>query len=150
MLLDRHHEAPKVEAFGECRSVGDWAAAIGVDPRVLKKRLRFVPAETALSMPLMTRIKRLHIPGGAPKSWTWEMLAYEDDPWARQFVEAHPDGATLELVGEVLGITRERVRQIEEVALRKLRRGSEGRRLRSVIVGMRDGVEVWGHRAHAE
>lgn len=33
---------------------------------------------------------------------------------------AHPDGAALETIGEVLGVTRERVRQVEALALRKL------------------------------
>lgn len=46
-------------------------------------------------------------------------VTYED---MIAFIDKHPDGATLEEVGEVLGITRERVRQIEFSALRKLRR----------------------------
>lgn len=36
------------------------------------------------------------------------------------FVDEHPEGATLEAVGAVWGVTRERVRQIEAKALRKL------------------------------
>lgn len=36
-------------------------------------------------------------------------------------VEGNPDGMTLEQVGEVLGVTRERVRQIEVQAFAKLR-----------------------------
>lgn len=39
-----------------------------------------------------------------------------------QFIRAHPDGATLEEVGAHLGLTGERVRQIEERALRKISR----------------------------
>jgi len=43
-------------------------------------------------------------------------------------VEAHPAGYTLDQVGEILGLTRERIRQIQESSLRKARialRGSE-------------------------
>ena len=43
---------------------------------------------------------------------------YEDDPAAQMI--ASLGGATLELVGEAMGITRERVRQIEAAALLKL------------------------------
>jgi len=43
---------------------------------------------------------------------------------ALNFVDEHPGGATLEEVGEELLLTRERVRQIEVAALRKLK-GSE-------------------------
>lgn len=39
---------------------------------------------------------------------------------ALNFVDTHPGGATLEEVGEELLLTRERVRQIEVAALRKL------------------------------
>lgn len=45
---------------------------------------------------------------------------YEDDPHAQAFVASHPDGATLEEVSVHFGLTRERVRQIEERALRSL------------------------------
>lgn len=48
-----------------------------------------------------------------------------DMPWhldaqSQEFVETHLSGATLEEIGEELGLTRERVRQLEESALRKL------------------------------
>lgn len=45
---------------------------------------------------------------------------YAEDAAAIEFVETHPGGGTLEEVGELMGLTRERIRQIEERALRKL------------------------------
>jgi DNA-directed RNA polymerase sigma subunit (sigma70/sigma32) len=50
-----------------------------------------------------------------------DLSPYEEDFAARVFVAMHPDGATLEQVGAVLDVTRERIRQIEAAALRKLR-----------------------------
>lgn len=44
---------------------------------------------------------------------------YELDPAAQMI--ASMGGATLEMVGEAMGISRERVRQIEAVALRRLK-----------------------------
>lgn len=47
---------------------------------------------------------------------------YADDPAAQLFVAHFDGGATLEFVGAAFGISRERVRQIEEQAIAKLRR----------------------------
>lgn len=44
-------------------------------------------------------------------------LPYAQDEAAQRFVEEHPDGATLEEVGEALGLVKQRVDQIERVAL---------------------------------
>jgi DNA-directed RNA polymerase sigma subunit (sigma70/sigma32) len=46
---------------------------------------------------------------------------YEDDPAAQIFVSAFPEGAVWEAVGEALGVSRQRVIQIETQALRRLR-----------------------------
>lgn len=48
-----------------------------------------------------------------------------EDYTARAFVVHHPEGATLEEVGQMLGVTRERVRQIEVAAFKRLRRACE-------------------------
>jgi len=47
--------------------------------------------------------------------------AYLRDEAAQRFVHDNPDGATLEEVAAALGVSRERVRQIEARAIRKLR-----------------------------
>lgn len=49
---------------------------------------------------------------------------------ALDFVAEHPDGAPLEVIGETLGVTRERARQLEARALRKLAEAAAARRLR--------------------
>jgi hypothetical protein len=49
-------------------------------------------------------------------------LPFEFDTAAQLFVDEHPHGATLDEVGEALGLNRERVRQIEHAALAKIRK----------------------------
>lgn len=51
----------------------------------------------------------------------WLDLEWEEDALARQLVSEEPDGMTLDSIGEHLDLTRERVRQIEQEALKKLR-----------------------------
>lgn len=59
----------------------------------------------------------------ARKSDPWRDLPWEQHEEARKVVKANPDGMTLEQIGSVLGLTRERVRQIETIALLKLKNG---------------------------
>lgn len=49
-----------------------------------------------------------------------ETTRYEDDVTCQVFVAMYPKGATLDMIGGVLSLSRERVRQIEAVALGKL------------------------------
>lgn len=53
----------------------------------------------------------------------WHDLEYHEDFVVQDIVKKHPDGMTLEQVGSALGITRERVRQIEVAALHKMKTG---------------------------
>jgi Zn finger protein HypA/HybF involved in hydrogenase expression len=53
----------------------------------------------------------------------WHDLEYHEDFTVQDIVKKHPDGMTLEQVGSALGITRERVRQIEVAALYKMKTG---------------------------
>lgn len=109
-----------LEAFGERRTLVDWARDLPISPSILRRRIRALPAEVALSIPPKRHVDLDAVPG-APGSWTWELLPFAADPWARAFVAQHPSGATLEVVGDALGLCRERVRQVEESALRKFR-----------------------------
>lgn len=45
---------------------------------------------------------------------------WSDDERCRALVESHPDGMTLHEVGVAFGVSRERIRQIEEIALKRL------------------------------
>lgn len=69
-------------------------------------------------------------------------LCYENDPEAQRFVAEHPNGATLEEIAELFGTTRERIRQVEEAALCKLKlaihRLDPRNELRSLAEDMRE------------
>lgn len=116
-----------IEAWGKRRTVLEWSVLSGQCDSGLRQRLkRGWPAEVAISLPPATRIDMDAEPGG-PMSWTWDVLSWREDPWAQAFVRAHPEGGSLEEVGMALGVTRERVRQLEESALMKLRTWEEER-----------------------
>jgi hypothetical protein len=51
----------------------------------------------------------------------WDALSWEQHEEAQLFVKSHPDGGNLNEIGRLMGITGERVRQIHERALAKLR-----------------------------
>lgn len=121
-----------VEAFGERLSIPAWARVTGLSINAVRRRLRLFPPEIALLLPVAAHADPNAKPG-APRSWTWELLLYEDDCYAQRFVEAHPHGATLDEVGDALGIVRERVRQIEEQALEKLGAGRQAKRLARLL-----------------
>lgn len=116
----RPERARIVPAFGEARTIREWSHSAQVSLSVLRRRMRVFHPEVALTLPVQSHADPDAEPG-APGSWTWELLRYEDDPWARRFVAQHPEGATLEEVGAALGVVREAVRKIEEAALEKVR-----------------------------
>jgi hypothetical protein len=113
--------AREIEAFGERHPADVWSRLVGVKPNVLRRRMRRLPPEVALALPRYAHVDPVAQPG-APSAWTWELLAYEDDPWAQDFVARHPGGATIEEVGGALGMGRERIHQIEARAIDKLRK----------------------------
>lgn len=68
-----------------------------------------------------------------------ENTRWELDRDAQAFVEQHPNGGTLDEVGQFFGLTRERVRQIEAVALRKLRlRDNDSSELAALLDALRE------------
>lgn len=73
-------------------------------------------------------------------------MPFAEDQAAQDFVAAHPGGATLEVCGDALGITRERLRQIETKAIKSLRKrcrlvGITAEDLAAVLAGRRSNVE---------
>lgn len=65
--------------------------------------------------------------GRPAKGWNpWDDLTWEEHDEARRLVRENPDGMTLEEIGSVMGITRERVRQIEHAAIEKLKEAKAG------------------------
>lgn len=66
----------------------------------------------------------LHQKNSEGRTWRktdWELLAWEEHSAVRRFVQEHPEGASLEEIGIAMGMTGERVRQVVEHALLKLR-----------------------------
>jgi hypothetical protein len=51
----------------------------------------------------------------------WDLLSFEEHSFVHEFIAQRPDGATLDEIGAAMGVTGERVRQIYERALSKLR-----------------------------
>lgn len=125
-----------VEAFGARLSVTSWSRVTGLSINALRRRLSLFPAEIALLLPTSAHADPDAEPGG-PHSWTWELLSWEEDHWARAFVATHPEGASLEEVGSALGIVKERVRQVEEQALRKLVRRRQAEDLLKILRDLR-------------
>ena len=58
---------------------------------------------------------------GSPGAPSWKATRFAQDPAARDFVDLHPNGATLEEIGATMGLTRQRVQQLLELGLRKVR-----------------------------
>jgi len=67
--------------------------------------------------PAIARHKGEPIEQVEPLDW-W--LRYEDDERAQAVVEAHPDGMTHVQIAAYMGVCRERIRQIETCAIRRL------------------------------
>jgi Sigma-70, region 4 len=84
---------------------------------------------------------------GQPGSATWDVLHWEDDPWAQYFVAMHREGATHQEIGAEIGITPGRVWQIEVNALQKIRHA--GIDLRSLLRGADNDQWDWRGRGRS-
>jgi hypothetical protein len=86
-----------------------------------RNRVRKHPAPAA---PIVVAKRRGRAPAHIPDAWA--DLEWETHRDAQGAVQSHPFGMTLEEIGACMGITRERVRQIENSALSKLRENTGG------------------------
>lgn len=66
---------------------------------------------------MRTQARALDFDASTPLDWR---TSYADDERCRALIESHPDGMTLHEVGMAFGVSRERIRQIEEIALKRL------------------------------
>ncbi len=116
-----------LKAYGTSMPLTEWAKLCGLRAEDLRRRFRALkglPPEVILAVRRVRHLDPRAKPGG-PNSWTWDLLCWEDDDWAQAFLAQHPGGATLAEVADAIGVVRERVRQIEEVALRKFKREAD-------------------------
>lgn len=128
-MMRKGPEPKRYFGRGRYQSLKEWRDELGTSYDTLKSFTirfgddfgitRFIEYQEA------RRAAQEAIPDGHPNASSWEKLAWDDDPWAQYAVESHPEGMLLEEIGELMGLTRERVRQIEEAALRKLKRQRE-------------------------
>lgn len=131
------HDATRVELgtlvqLGDTiASVQDWADAIGLKRATVMSRVR--AGDTALDALRPS-------PSDAETQIPWEA-----DRVAQRFVAEH-GAATLEAIGEFFGVTRERIRQIETAALKKLRRrlAREGIDPEAWLYAMQQRTDQWG------
>ena len=158
---------------GESLTIAQWATRATVRESNIRKRMRagLPPEECILPVrdsrrrtPYRWRTESIRrrvahearhvafLSGRKPPLDAWD-LPLEEDPWGQAAIEsAATDGPlTLDEVGILLGVSRERVRQIEEIALRKLRRIEEtGMRASGIVDMLRDVCAIRDYREDGE
>lgn len=107
-----------ITAYGETRSISEWSRVLGMSKSTIARRLlACATPEEALSCEYEDELW----PGANTLSW-------KDDVTA-QLMLAHKGPMQLDFIGACLGVSKQRVSQIEQEALRKLRRAAEKRYL---------------------
>lgn len=125
---------------GRTQSIKAWAIEVGRSPQVMAVRVRrweegaYTEAQAFGSDPLPRGFcqsadgKRLRPPLSALMAAMAD-VPYAEDEFAQCVVNSHRgEGIELDKVGELYGLSRERVRQIEHSALRKLRMAFAGKK----------------------
>jgi hypothetical protein len=105
---------------GVTRPVSDWARYLGIGRTTMWKRLHRFPLDVAMTMPRRSSSKPVVEHEG---SLVDGRRRFADDQHAVSAVLCKPDGMEHHEIGDLVGVGRERIRQIEEAALRKLRVG---------------------------
>ena len=106
-----------ITAHGQSGTLDQWCARLGVSRRTIRSRIDVYGADRALRM---TKYGRSTVQFEHSID---DVTPYEEDEECQRIVRDNPDGATLEIIGATMGVCRERIRQIEEEALEKLRLG---------------------------
>ena len=121
---------------GKTQNAKAWSAELGgiAPQKLLTRVMRVERGEVSYDLdramdprPLQrgwNPIQRKRFPLRKEMSDAWNLPLWADD-WVWYVTHVHPDGLTLDQVGEFYGLTRERIRQLEEGALRKLRKAAE-------------------------
>lgn len=111
----------RLRVNGERLTISQWSRRTGLTKSLIRARKRkgWTDRE-AVTTPDCVRHANLRIPDGHPGSVSWNRDAWEEDHHAWYVVACHPDGLTLEEVGAVMGLSDERVRQIQDDAIAKL------------------------------
>lgn len=142
---------PKQDEPWTGRQFGSWT--VTGEPFIGSRRKRCVPVECSCGSVLPKMFVWKLVGGKAlrcaqcarsdlsrvtpPELRHWHELPWEDDEAAQYVVASHPEGLPFEHVGELMGITRQRVEQIERQALARL--GAWGR---SVLRAVAHGIEA--------
>lgn len=103
-------------------TLGDWCDALGVSRRTVARRLRKgVQVWRALTDEHGTYARA-------------DVLRFEEDAKAQEFVRQHPNGASLREVAEALGINHETVREVERSAMDNMKDEMNRLRLRQACI----------------
>ncbi len=107
---------------GEALTTAQAAQRFGVRRQRLCERLRAGWSDIdAVTVPAWVHHARVAVPAGHPTSASWDRDPWDEDDHAWYVVAHHPDGLSLEQVAALMGVTDERVRQIEQEAFAKIR-----------------------------
>ncbi len=136
------------DSRGYCKRCGMRRRRYGLDmPRVYRQQLEIRYCERCGAF-----IKRKT--GESPANYIERRFCSRACCWHEHgkaadndFIQEHPDGATLEEIADHLGLTKERVRQIEETALLKL---SAGLHKIDPSLGLVDASKILRDLAHAQ
>jgi hypothetical protein len=123
---DNYQGPMLVTARGETKTVYGWAHETGLCAQTIYKRLAsgYAP-ESAVSPFRPSRKADADIPPGEPGSLSWDLLEWDEDPWAWRVVAMNGDGMLLGEVGEMFALSEQRIEEVEKVAWRKVKIGEE-------------------------